>query len=322
MPKVSVIVPVYKAEKYLRRCVDSILAQTFTDWECILVDDGCPDGSGALCDEYADKDSRIKVIHKENEGVGAARNTGLENAKGNYVAFVDSDDFCENTYLENFGLTRTITADLVIQGFKKFVGEERPGINYSKRLYTRNDLVEGILDNGLLSFGAPYCKLFHRDFIERDNIRFSTKYSFGEDTYFFFDYLTHIYNMQMVEGTGYFYRCEQVGSLSVKNHEFLDLTSFANDSLDLIRRIDSNHRLEMAYSHSYVALYARALANMYRLGYNWRKRINCIRSVKNDQSNILLFDENNSYKTTYLVARTFPSFMVDICLYLYNKLHH
>ena len=322
MPKVSIIVPVYKAEKYLHQCIDSILSQSFTDWELILVNDGSPDRSGAICDEYAQKDTRIRVIHKENGGVGAARNTGLENATGKYVAFVDSDDFCENTYLENFGLNKTITADLIIQGFKKFVDEERPGINYSKRLYTRNNLVEGILDNGLLSFGAPYCKLFRRDFIERNNIRFSTKYSFGEDTYFFFDYLTHIYNMQMVEGTGYFYRCEQVDSLSVKNHEFLDLTSFANDSLYLIRRIDSNHRLEVEYSHSYVGLYARALANMYRLGYNRRKRMNCIRSVKNDKSNILLFDENNSYKTTYLVARTFPSFMVDIILCIYNKLYH
>ena len=108
----------------------------------------------------------------------------------------------------------------------------------------------------------------------------------------------------------------------MKNHEFFDLTSFANDSLELIRRIDYNHRLEVAYSHSYVGLYARALANMYRLGYNWRKRMNCIRSVKKDKSNIRLFDENNSYKITYLVARTFPSFMVDIFLCLYNKLYH
>lgn len=322
MPKVSIIVPVYNVEKYIHRCIDSIISQSFTDWELILVDDGSPDRSGAICDEYAQKDSRIQVIHKENGGVGAARNTGLEYATGEFVAFVDSDDFCENTYLENFGLNKTITVDLVIQGYKKFVGEESPGRNYSKRLYTRNNFVEGILDNGLLSFGAPYCKLFRRDFIERNNIRFSTKYSFGEDTYFFFHYLTHIYNMQMVEGTGYFYRCEQVGSLSVKNHEFLDLTSFANDSLDLIRRIDSNYRLEVAYSHSYVGLYARALANMYRLGYNWRKRMNCIRSVKNDKSNIRLFDENNSYKITYLVARTFPSFMVDIFLCIYNKLNH
>ena len=78
MPKVSIIVPVYKAEKYLNRCVDSILAQTFTDWELLLIDDGSPDRSGEICDEYAKKDSRIRVIHKENGGVSSARQRGLD----------------------------------------------------------------------------------------------------------------------------------------------------------------------------------------------------------------------------------------------------
>ena len=84
-PKISIIVPVYKAEKYLRRCLDSIVAQTFTDWECILIDDGSPDNSGKICDEYAVKDGRFRVFHQENAGVSAARNKGL--AKGNPVLF-------------------------------------------------------------------------------------------------------------------------------------------------------------------------------------------------------------------------------------------
>ena len=92
MPTISVIVPVYKVEPYLRRCVDSILAQTYTDFELILVDDGSPDNCGAICDEYAEKDSRVRVIHQENRGVSAARNLGVREALGKYIAFVDSDD--------------------------------------------------------------------------------------------------------------------------------------------------------------------------------------------------------------------------------------
>jgi glycosyltransferase involved in cell wall biosynthesis len=92
-PKISIIVPVYKVEKYLRRCLDSILYQTFTEYECILVDDGSPDGCPAICDEYAAKDGRFKVIHKRNAGLGLARNSGMEIAAGEFVAFVDSDDF-------------------------------------------------------------------------------------------------------------------------------------------------------------------------------------------------------------------------------------
>lgn len=92
MSMISVIVPVYKVEPYLRQCVDSILAQTYTDFELILVDDGSPDNCGAICDEYATKDSRIRVIHQENGGLSAARNAGLDAAAGEYITFVDSDD--------------------------------------------------------------------------------------------------------------------------------------------------------------------------------------------------------------------------------------
>ena len=92
MPKISIIVPVYKVEQYLRRCLDSIVNQTFTDWECILVDDGSPDNSGRICDEYAEKDERFRVFHQENQGVSAARNRGLDNMNGKYCMFVDSDD--------------------------------------------------------------------------------------------------------------------------------------------------------------------------------------------------------------------------------------
>lgn len=93
MPKISIIVPIYKVEKYLSRCIDSILNQTFTDFECILVDDGSPDRCGEICDEYAKKDKRIKVIHKVNGGLSDARNAGIDIADGEYIAFVDSDDW-------------------------------------------------------------------------------------------------------------------------------------------------------------------------------------------------------------------------------------
>lgn len=101
-PKISIIVPVYNVEKYIRRCLDSIAGQTFTDWECICVDDGTPDASGKICDEYAQKDGRFVVIHKENGGVSSARNVGLDVAKGEYVTFCDSDDWVEKEMLEVF----------------------------------------------------------------------------------------------------------------------------------------------------------------------------------------------------------------------------
>lgn len=100
MPAISLIVPVYKVEPYLRECVDSILAQTFTDFELILIDDGSPDNCGIICDEYAEKDNRIIVIHQKNGGLSAARNAGLDVAKGEYVTFIDSDDVVSPQYLK------------------------------------------------------------------------------------------------------------------------------------------------------------------------------------------------------------------------------
>lgn len=100
MAEVSIIVPVYQVENYIRQCVDSILSQTFTDFELILVDDGSKDGSGQICDEYAGKDERVKVIHQENGGLSEARNTGMDQMVGNYFMFVDSDDYIAPTMVE------------------------------------------------------------------------------------------------------------------------------------------------------------------------------------------------------------------------------
>lgn len=114
-PLVSVIVPVYKAENYLHKCVDSLLAQTFTDFEIILVNDGSPDRSGEICDEYAKKDSRIKVIHKENGGVSSARQCGIDNAQGEYTIHADPDDWVENNMLEElYRKAKEEDADMVI----------------------------------------------------------------------------------------------------------------------------------------------------------------------------------------------------------------
>ena len=108
MSKISVIVPVYNVEQYLPQCLDSIINQTYKNLEIICVDDGSPDNSGKILDEYAKKDKRIKVIHQENQGVSVARNTGLDNATGKYIGFVDPDDWIEADYYE------TLTANLFL----------------------------------------------------------------------------------------------------------------------------------------------------------------------------------------------------------------
>jgi glycosyltransferase involved in cell wall biosynthesis len=120
MPIISIIIPVYKVEKYLHRCLDSILAQTFADFECILVNDGSPDNSPAICDDYANRDSRIVVMHQENKGVAVARDAGLKKAQGEFIHFVDSDDWIEPKALELLYKKQQETeADIVLGNVKK-----------------------------------------------------------------------------------------------------------------------------------------------------------------------------------------------------------
>lgn len=122
-PLISVIVPIYKVEKFLPSCIDSILAQTYQNLEIILVDDGSPDNCGLICDQYAKKDSRIVVIHKENGGLSDARNAGLDICKGEYIAFVDSDDLLHQDFV-NALLCNIADCDMILCRYRKFVDEE------------------------------------------------------------------------------------------------------------------------------------------------------------------------------------------------------
>ena len=126
MSKIDVIVPVYNVEPYLRRCVDSVLGQTLSDFTLFLIDDGSTDGSGGICGEYAGKDGRVRVIHQENRGLSAARNRGLEAGGGAYVAFIDSDDYVEERYLERlWRIAEEREADMVLSGMMVAAEDEK-----------------------------------------------------------------------------------------------------------------------------------------------------------------------------------------------------
>ena len=123
-PKISIIVPVYNAEKTLNQCVDSIIHQSYKDWELFLIDDGSKDHSAAICDKYAQQDERIRVFHKSNGGVSSARNVGLDNAVGEWITFIDSDDWVENNYLENLyqnDENDIVASYFIAEGWKEWV---------------------------------------------------------------------------------------------------------------------------------------------------------------------------------------------------------
>lgn len=188
MPKVSVIVPVYNSEKCLSRCIDSILTQAFIDFELLLIDDGSIDKSGMICDEYAYNDERIKVFHKINGGASSARNLGLDKAKGQWIAFVDSDDYVYPTFLSTYMLLCKDDADLYICGIISDITSEEKITNASFD-YIGNTQGALFLLNRCQMPGSLCNKLFKRSIIEKYKIRLNESFKFKEDEEFLFRYM-------------------------------------------------------------------------------------------------------------------------------------
>lgn len=204
-PLISVIVPVYKVEPYLRACVDSILAQTYTNLEIILVDDGSPDNCPAICDEYAEKDTRVHVIHKPNGGLSDARNAGMEVMSGEYLVFVDSDDILpENSVKVLYDLAAVNNADLVIGKSTRFADRyELENVSVplpAVHCMTKTDAMQNMFRNGCASWGRLYRSDIHK------NVYFPVG-EINEDEAIVLDILERCETVAETEECVYFYRC-------------------------------------------------------------------------------------------------------------------
>ena len=204
---ISVIVPVYNVEKYLHRCIDSILAQTYSDFELLLIDDGSKDSSGEICDEYAAKDFRVRVFHKENGGVSSARNIGLENAKGEWVTFCDADDYVTSDWLDSYREVMHENVDLAIQGYyiidkdKTIKKKLSQSIGYA--VDEKRRLIAILMTQGV--YGYLWVKLFRRQIIEDNHISFDTNSTFREDEQFFSKYLEYVTSFRCIDKENYYY---------------------------------------------------------------------------------------------------------------------
>ena len=205
---ISVIVPVYNVVSYLDECVASIVAQTYKAWECILVDDGSVDGSDVLCDEWAKKDVRIRVIHQENSGVSKARNRGIEDSRGEYIVFVDSDDWLGEEHLER--LLVAPSADLIVSGVRQVVSNEN-GVDYKpscgKTFAFDQEGIDEVVDlNHKYLLYGPVVKLYQASIIKENGVIFPTDCSYGEDLLFNLQYLDYVHTISQVDDVSYFYR--------------------------------------------------------------------------------------------------------------------
>lgn len=216
MPEISVIVPVYKAEAFLRKCTASVLGQTFSDLELLLVEDGSPDDSGALCDQIATEDSRVRVFHKENGGVSSARNLGMEQAQGTYLAFADSDDWLPENGLEVM-LTALKEANADTAGGAHHRVEVDGSSQYEpgalpKGVYGPAEIRTGIVDRllgermgkpGQVLNGFVWRFLFSREIVQAHGITFDGAYL--EDELFLMEYFCYAQKLAMTDQPVYEY---------------------------------------------------------------------------------------------------------------------
>lgn len=220
--QISVIVPVYNGEKYIRECLDSIFSQTFTDFEIIIVDDGSTDNTFDILTELSVKCNNLSIIRQENKGVSCARNTGIKHAKGKYLCFIDSDDYIKNNFLEELTeVVREKNVDWVLSGNIEFDDKK-----VSKKLilpekeYVLSKEIDCLQFFNLSLLTAPFAKLYRRDIIINNNLLFNEKISYAEDREFNTYYAQNVQNVKSISYIGYYYRTDSINSLSKKKRSY------------------------------------------------------------------------------------------------------
>ncbi|MGN1134033.1 MAG: glycosyltransferase family 2 protein [Oscillospiraceae bacterium] len=306
MSKISVIVPVYNARNTIDICVKSIISQDFNDLEILLVDDGSTDSSGEICDAWAEKDSRIKVVHQKNSGSSAARNTGIKMAQGKWISFIDSDDVVsKNFFSELIDAVNNTNAEIVLTKYKVFEDDKNTdftGENYTdKKVFSRNKIAE-------LCFRTDYhgyCwnKLFKRDIIINNNIFFDSRLALCEDMHFLINYIQHINEGAVQNGKLYFYR-KPSGSCS---WEKMSTAIAAYNKILKFPMIQSSPELTKYASINLVCHCLRTA----RLKIKTDPDIKEYHSESKKYWNLVLTDKNTSVKTKtgILILRFFPKLL-------------
>lgn len=286
MPSISVIVPVYNAANHLAKCIDSILAQRFTNFELILVNDGSSDNSLSVCDSYVAMDSRVQVCDQLNAGASSARNHGIEIAKGDYICFVDADDYVNEYYLNDLfqDVCCEKDIDLVMHGMVRINRNSRIPISFAKTItyiLAENSFFKDI---NLFKFCGPCCKLFKHDILSEYHIRFNENVIYSEDFDFLAKYLSHCNQVRISDKQNYFYVSHE-GSVSTRinsfDQEYYAITKLL-ESLSMLKKRFQNPFLENQINVFLAYYVSRVLTSVYEPPRPSRSvRINNLMSIEN-----------------------------------------
>lgn len=253
---ITVVVPAYNVEEYLPRCVESIITQTYQNLEIILVNDGSTDKSGEICEAYAKKDDRIKVIHKENSGPSESRNIGLETAKGEYITFIDADDFIHESYIERlYSLAEMNGSEIVCCNYTRGDADDFSGVKAEKQIEERTYTADEMLRNWHGKYKhletVIWNKLYKKELFEKNHIRYPEDCISGEDVQ-----ITHLLvaNARQVTITNetlyYYFRNKQ------------SITSSASKEKVVVNEVAQKKRLEFFQQNGYLEAYERMLIKL------------------------------------------------------------
>ena len=242
----SIIIPIYNVEKYLKESVDSVLAQDFTDYELILVDDGSTDNSPAICDEYERKFTQVKVIHKANGGLSDARNSGIEEAQGDYLVFLDSDDFWNGVTIlsEIDKIIRKENPDLIIHEISSFYNLRKvsprnfKNSDIQKLSFNFKDDLRKLIDNDIY-YAAAWNKIIKSEIVKTNQLYFP-KGKIHEDVAWCADIIPYVSSYSLYKKPFYFYRKEREGSLTIqiKPKNIIDLIDILSEKETFLSKFD------------------------------------------------------------------------------------
>lgn len=304
MPKVSIIVPVYNVEKYIRKCLDSLVNQTLKDIEIIIINDGTKDKSALICEEYAQIDNRIKVIHKENGGLGNARNVGMTYANGEYIGFVDSDDWVDLDYYEKlYNKAIEENADVCVGGIKVFK-------NNSYKIKLQPDNFETLF----ATQGFAWLKIYKRDFVEKYRIQFTEKLYY-EDMFFAMMVYLYMSKCAIANETFYYYRqqAQSIVHTCINSSKLFDIFKVFNLLINELK-FNKNERY-FIYRNVIEVHLIRVLAGfIYKI--NNQNRMNFLKQSRELIKTIVLKD--NNYAT--LEVKFYKKMILNINNYCVYKI--
>lgn len=319
--KISIIIPIYNTGEKLRQCLDSIVNQTVTNFECILVNDGSSDISGDICNEYVNKDKRFKVIHKKNEGASKARNIGIEQAKGKWLTFIDSDDWVEKEFLENYLYDET--SDIVFQGF---IEEKSDTTNYRYAQPIANEsFIKTIYKLEQLGvFGYTWNKLFRSQIIKMQKIYFPDNITIREDLIFTLNYCQYITKIAVSSKCLYHYIVHQ-DSLMFKKRNFEELYQCQSIVYKLRCNLEEKYKSEQYrnwFERENIDRFLTIVYNMYTPSDKppRNKRIDILKTLNLD----ILAATKPTTKTNYILKFLFishlPFYVIDKIILIFRQI--